>query len=115
VIEYKNEAFRAFAEMMAGIEEEALEMFLSCSPPGPNVLRRFSTAVPAAWSIRKCRHSSIPRPPNPLQLSPAAQPQVTASVTAQGGQPAGHPRSGATILVPCGSGKKFKKCCGQNS
>ncbi len=115
LIEYKNEAFRAFAEMMAGIEEEALEMVFKLQPARPERLKTVFNSRAGRMVHQEVSSFEHSEAAQSAPASPAAQPQVTASVTAQGGQPAGHPKVGRNDPCPCGSGKKFKKCCGQNS
>ncbi|MBO4709700.1 MAG: SEC-C domain-containing protein, partial [Kiritimatiellae bacterium] len=45
--------------------------------------------------------AAAPRAPAPVQGAPAAAPRV-------------QPVVGRNDPCPCGSGKKFKKCCGRN-
>ena len=105
LIEYKREGFELFEAMEARIAKEAIEYLmkvqvaveperiaraadlsdLPLAPPGDGRRRREREAVPSR------------------SFRPAAAPAVTA------------PRAkvGRNEPCPCGSGKKYKKCCGQ--
>ncbi len=117
LIEYKREAFDMFSQMIAGIEDEAVEMVFKLAPPRKEVFRgvfetsRQELVHPAAQKyqpqteqeeIRQPDTSRGERPFAPTQ--PSAKPQSIKS---------GHPKVGRNDSCPCGSGKKYKKCCGK--
>jgi preprotein translocase subunit SecA len=106
LIEYKNEAFSNFSQMIAGIEDEAAEIMLKLQPEKrPQRIKTvFDTSAqqmvhPEAQKFEGQQASQ--QPPQPAQR----QPQAAAAST--------HPRVGRNDPCPCGSGKKYKKCCGK--
>jgi preprotein translocase subunit SecA len=109
LIEYKNEAFNNFSQMIAGIEDEAAEVILKLQPERKpqHVKTVFDTASqhmvhPQAQKFEPAQdpaEASGSRQQPPRQAKPAAA--------------ASHPRAGRNDPCPCGSGKKYKKCCGQ--
>jgi preprotein translocase subunit SecA len=114
LIEYKNEAFHAFAEMMAGIEEQALEMVFKLQPARPERLKTVFNSRAGHMVHQKVSSFENARSQAASSSPSAHNPQVSTSVPSQGGRPAGHPKVGRNDPCPCGSGKKFKKCCGRN-
>jgi preprotein translocase subunit SecA len=109
LIEYKNEAFTNFSQMIAGIEDEAAEVLLKLQPQ--RTQQRVKTVFDTA-----AQHMVHP------QVQKFEQPQSSVDGPAAGGhsgqQPkavsaVSHPRVGRNDPCPCGSGKKYKKCCGQ--
>ncbi|MBT5717643.1 MAG: preprotein translocase subunit SecA, partial [Opitutae bacterium] len=113
--EYKNEAFRAFEEMMVSMRSDvcsgmfrsstniaAFENMLSnlndvARATGPDTsasggFDRFSGGGPGASNSGRSEAPEIPK---------IAVPKVRET-----------PKVGRNDLCPCGSGKKYKKCCG---
>ncbi len=118
LIAYKKEAFDTFSEMMFNIKEEIPKVVFS-STLSPEKLKEFFalSRMPQQYS-----HQEV----SPFQTTRGAaeQPELAeASVASQ--EPQGKPLSSVTPVrreipkvgrnevCPCGSGKKFKKCCGQ--
>ena len=99
LIEYKNEAFNYFNLMVSGIEEEALEMIFKLQPAKPERFR-------GVFSARQ----EMVHPQVALPVSRQEEPDVQASATAI---KSGQPKVGRNDPCPCGSGKKYKKCCGK--
>jgi len=103
LIEYKKESFQMFEAMWQRIEEEIVRYLFLLQPA------RESAAEPA------------PRP-RPSRLSfndPGASPSAFARRESQGGSNAAvktvkrdTAKVGRNQPCPCGSGKKYKKCCG---
>ena len=96
-MEYKLEGFEMFDEMVRLIQEDT-------TPPA--VLHRASTARPPNAS----------RWPSPSQESHGEGPRHISG----GGAPApkmpvhAEKKVGRNDPCPCGSGKKYKNCCGKN-
>jgi preprotein translocase subunit SecA len=84
VIEYKFEGFEMFEEMIKNIQEDAIKMIMHSHPQ--NSIQREKVAEPINAS-----HGSEP-----------SKPVVK------------NDRVGRNDACPCGSGKKYKKCCGAN-
>ena len=109
LIEYKNEAFNNFSQMIAGIEDEAAEVMLKLQPERrpQRVKTVFDTSSqqmvhPQAQKFESGQspaEAAASRHQSPVQAKPAAA--------------SSHPRVGRNDPCPCGSGKKYKKCCGQ--
>jgi preprotein translocase subunit SecA len=96
-IEYQREGFALFEEMQARIDQQVVETLFKFVLPDPR---------PAA------------APPRPAALRPPAAARTPVGRAA--GPPPGGPRPeggppqrvGRNEPCPCGSGKKYKKCCG---
>jgi preprotein translocase subunit SecA len=110
LIEYKNEAFNYFNLMVSGIEEEALEMIFKLQPAKPERFR----------GVFSARQEMV----HPEAALPAARPDSQAQETqapGANGAPgpkavpikSDQPKVGRNDPCPCGSGKKYKKCCGK--
>ncbi len=111
LIEYKNEAFNYFNLMVSGIEEEALEMIFKLQPAKPERFRGvFSTRQEMVHPQAALPQSRQEEPD--VQVSAAtggaARPQATVTSIKSG-----QPKVGRNEPCPCGSGKKYKKCCGK--
>jgi len=127
LLEYKGEAFRMFEEMMNAIEADTIKLLFRVMPimahpaePGP---ARGGDEVGPAPRPTPVLAGGLP------QRRPVggAQEEVHASVSAFSGGAAAaaspgpakarqiirrEPRVGRNDPCPCGSGKKYKKCCG---
>ena len=118
LIEYKNEAFVGFTEMIGAIEDEAVEMIFKLQParPGHEQIRGvFSRgqqqmvhpdAAAAQGPERAKREDTV----GEGRGSPPV-PRMSGQHPAQSEGPV-RPKAGRNAPCPCGSGKKFKKCCG---
>lgn len=104
VTEYKREGFEMFNEMSAGIQEGAVRLMMRAS---------FGTEQP------------MKREEAPKQTEAKKEEVQSYSQTASSGAAAQAPQSnepakrdgdkvGRNDLCPCGSGKKYKNCCGRN-
>ena len=108
LIEYKNEAYAMFQEMIGKIKEEAIEFIFNVHavreerPRGifESVQREFLHPELQPLAARRPEPSGIIPPPS------AAEPTKQAPVQRQ------TPKVGRNDPCPCGSGKKYKKCCG---
>ena len=107
LIEYKHEAFRMFEELMAEINQEILNnMFRSAGS-----LANFESLL--ASLPQQFIHDQIEQfggaggDENDGGMPPEGEIQIT--FVREG------PKVGRNDPCPCGSGKKFKKCCGANN
>ncbi|MFA4989560.1 MAG: preprotein translocase subunit SecA [Candidatus Omnitrophota bacterium] len=109
LVEYKREAFGMFTQMVASIEEEAVEAIFKLQAAHPE---RFSGVFSSV-------HQELTHPEITKLDGPAAE-----QVNGEGFSEAGdvilpkpvrlpHPKVGRNDPCPCGSGKKYKKCCGR--
>jgi preprotein translocase subunit SecA len=85
VIEYKFEGFEMFEEMIRNIQEDAIKMIMHAHPQ--NTIQREKVAEPVNAS---------------LGGDEVKKPAVRSD------------KVGRNDQCPCGSGKKYKKCCGAN-
>jgi preprotein translocase subunit SecA len=105
LVEYKGESFRMFEALFGNIERMAVSLFFRAefAPPPER------QAPPP--SVMKAQHQEVSAfggggAPEPESDSPMHK--ATPVTTAPGGD------VGRNDPCPCGSGKKFKKCCGAN-
>jgi preprotein translocase subunit SecA len=122
LIEYKNEAYEMFVELMSNIKSEVLNnLFRSTSNLSAfneflqNLPQRF-LAPPEAGQPDQQQPPQA-KPPTPPQAAP--QPPAEAKPKEQQislpFQKAEPPKAGRNDPCPCGSGKKYKNCCGRNA
>lgn len=113
--EYKNEAFRAFEEMMVAMRSDVCSgMFRSSTNLAAfeNMLSNLSDVARATGPDTSAsggfdRFSSGGRSsPAAAQQEAPEIPKVATPVVRE------TPKVGRNDLCPCGSGKKYKKCCG---
>jgi len=98
LIEYKHESFKMFDELQRDLARDASGLVFRAQP-----------------------RPHVRKPQRVHEYKPSARLQQAGQAAAQGGE--GKP-AGATVMVadkvgrndpcPCGSGKKYKKCCGRN-
>ena len=102
-IEYKHEGFRMFNEMLGVIEDRVTDtIFKVRLDPGAQAR--------SVWNVSQTKHDEV------------GQFAMTERQRAAGTAPQGerkvkqirleHPKVGRNEPCPCGSGKKYKKCCG---
>ncbi len=104
LVEYKREAFEMFSQMISTIEEEAAEILFKLQPVKPDRMRGVFSSISQNLSHPEVVGFS---PPN-QEVTPQASlqspsPQVNSTNAA---------KAGRNDPCPCGSGKKYKKCCG---
>ena len=93
VVAYKNEGYDMFEAMISDIREETVRMLLSFRLATGDALQRRQVAKETS-----AVHGDA---------SPAADKKPMP-------QPIRHRKIGVNDPCPCGSGKKYKKCCGAN-
>jgi preprotein translocase subunit SecA len=113
LIEYKREAFEMFAQMMSGIEEEAIETLFKLQPVKPERFRGIFSSLPQEFSHPEVEKFERPQEEPvvmgdvrfgaPRLATPPSRPPIKSD----------QPKAGRNDPCPCGSGKKFKKCCGK--
>jgi preprotein translocase subunit SecA len=95
-LEYQREGYALFEEMNARIDTQALELVFKFALPQPRGAEMPRQAAPA-------------RPRS--AIGPLRQPEPAAAAAARpGATPVA--KVGRNDPCPCGSGKKYKKCCG---
>jgi len=105
-IEYQREGFALFEEMQGRVDQQASEALFKFVLPEP---RPADAPRPAPAALRP---PPVARGPlaRPAAAPPGALPRGGPPPDARPGAPA--PRVGRNEPCPCGSGKKYKKCCG---
>ena len=110
--EYKSEAFRAFEEMMGAMRSEVCSgMFRAATNLAAfeNMLSTLSKSAkstgPDSGGTAGFDRFSAPSAPAP-QVDESSAPKVAVPVVREA------PKVGRNDPCPCGSGKKYKKCCG---
>ena len=102
-VEYQREGFALFAETEQRMDEQAAERCSSSrchAPPSPALEARAAgehepaAAAPARTAVARARRGA-------------------ARSAGRGGRGARSGKVGRNDPCPCGSGKKYKKCCGQ--
>src|SRR5262245_33214789 len=109
-IEYQREGYALFEEMNDRIDAQALEILFK-------VQLRDPAETPPAAASRAPERGPAPRaaaaaPARPPAPGPLRQPGPAAAVAARPRSDAERPKVGRNDPCPCGSGRKFKKCCG---
>lgn len=104
--EYKREGFRMFNEMLEAIEDRVTDIIFK-------VHLEAGARARSVWNVRETTHDEVG------QFAMAEQ-QRAAAQAPQGEQKVKQiklekPKVGRNDLCPCGSGKKYKKCCGKNA
>ncbi|MFQ5501329.1 MAG: SEC-C metal-binding domain-containing protein, partial [Phycisphaerae bacterium] len=107
-IAYKKEGFEMFQEMRAAIEDKVTSIIFRARLSG-------ESEVQSRYRIGMSRHSESTN----LGFSGAASADQQAAMQAQGAEKKietirrEQPKVGRNQPCPCGSGKKFKQCCGK--
>jgi preprotein translocase subunit SecA len=119
LVEYKTEAFAMFDAMQDSIKNEiANNVFRSASSLA--AFENFMRALPTQLSGPDLSSgSAYNRPPQPGQQAVASSGggDVVSEAIEQASQPVRRdvPKVGRNEPCPCGSGKKYKNCCGKNA
>ena len=112
LVEYKREGFSMFQQMYASINEEVAEVIFKVRPASPSFrMRGVFSSVPqqmvhndfSGIDSRRAVAQEQAGEAAPEEAPPAAVPIRHAG-----------PKIGRNDPCPCGSGKKYKKCCGKN-
>jgi preprotein translocase subunit SecA len=106
-IEYKQEGFRMFSEMLDSIEDKVTDIIFK-------VRLDSGTRARSVWQAGQTKHEEVSQFEMAEQQRAAAQaPQGEATKVKQ--IVLEKPKVGRNDPCPCGSGKKYKKCCGKNA
>ncbi|HLF19071.1 MAG TPA: preprotein translocase subunit SecA [Candidatus Omnitrophota bacterium] len=112
LIEYKKEGFAMFEMMYATIAQEVAEIIFKIHPVGEAPARPrgvFSSLPQRLVHDEITSLSASARAPVASQPQPAAQASPPKLTPIQSNEP----KVGRNDPCPCGSGKKYKKCCGK--
>ncbi len=110
LIEYKREAFEMFTQMVSSIEEEAVETIFRLQAAKPKEFRGVFSSLsqeflhPEVSRFEEPKEQPAIEPPHRFGPSqPVSVPHTIKSL----------PKVGRNDPCPCGSKKKYKKCCGK--
>jgi len=117
--EYKSEAFSMFEVMMENVKNEiANNVFRSASSLAvfENFLRSLPQQLSAPDMSQGTSFGGTLRSNAPAPAAPPGQSDVVDQAIEAAARPVKRdlPRVGRNDPCPCGSGKKFKSCCGKN-
>ena len=104
--EYKREGFRMFNEMLETIEDRVTDIIFK-------VRLEAGARAQSVWNVSQTVHDEVGQ-------FAMAQRQRAAAQAPQGEEQVKQirleqPKVGRNQPCPCGSGKKYKKCCGKNA
>jgi preprotein translocase subunit SecA len=103
--EYKREGFRMFDEMLETIEDRVTDIIFK-------VRLEAGARARSVWNVRQTVHDEVGQFAMAERQRAAAQaPQGEVTVKQI---KLDRPKVGRNEPCPCGSGKKYKKCCGRN-
>jgi preprotein translocase subunit SecA len=102
-LEYKKEGFRMFEQMLSSIRDKVTDIIFKARLESGESMR-------SVWNISAAHHADYER--FQAQQEAAQQPQgekVAKTIKLE------KPKVGRNEPCPCGSGRKYKKCCGRNA
>ena len=108
LVEYKNEASDAYDRMLDEISENVCRTAVAAK-----FVLRTASRTPAAQKLT-LSGSQSQKPVSPLQR-PQGERHVTDSALKSATVVRTTPKIGRNDPCPCGSGKKYKNCCGRNA
>lgn len=98
LVEYQKEAYFAFEEMIFSIKEGIVDLLFKAKAPAPS--SEAGIFVDSPLNLIHSDYSALNKNSKPVPPAPAnPKPQVL--------------KAGRNEPCPCGSGKKYKKCCGK--
>jgi preprotein translocase subunit SecA len=115
LVEYKNEAYEMFVELMGNIKNEVLNnLFRSTS--NLMAFEKFLQNLPShllgqddPMATRPAGVRLNPQTPATRALEPESEPKIGITLRKEA------PKAGRNDPCPCGSGKKYKNCCGRKA
>ena len=126
LVEYKNEAYTLFADLMDRIKGEiAGRIFRATTSP-----RAYQSFLGDLHRLAQAQHADVAplvggraaaagaaRPAGGESADAGAEAAMNAALSAAHAKPVvrEEPKTGRNDPCPCGSGKKFKKCCGKEA
>ena len=99
LVEYQKESYNAFQEMISGIRENIVETVFKAKPKPPE--EEVSVFVESPKDFVHSQYTPLKRPADEKKRDTDSPPQEKAK------------KVGRNEPCPCGSGKKYKKCCGR--
>ncbi len=114
VVEYRLEGFDMFDQMIDNIRDDVTRFILSAKIQKVTTAEEFNKMInqEANQQARKLGMKK-PIPPRP-KADPVSKPVLTLVDENDAPAEPSAPKVGRNDPCPCGSGKKYKRCCGQN-
>ncbi len=114
LIEYQREAYNMFTEMMGRIKDEIVELVFRMQLVEEKEFRGVFSSLPQKTEHKEFRGLSKEAKAQ-VEQTEGIEPQSEMAAVPEKAEPIRHegPRVGRNDPCPCGSGKKYKKCCGQ--
>ncbi len=104
LIEYKKESFQMFSELLDKIDEEVLSLIFKLQVPEKEVAKRKG----AAQRTREVHQDTTGMGMRLMERQPSDEAKPGKRMPVKVGK-----KVGRNDPCPCGSGKKYKKCCGR--
>jgi preprotein translocase subunit SecA len=101
-IEYKREGYRMFQEMLSNIRDRVTDIIFKARLESSESMR-------SVWNISNAMHAEYDRFQEQQEAAQAPQGERTVKTIKLE-----KPKVGRNDPCPCGSGKKYKKCCGKS-
>lgn len=108
LVEYKKESYRMFQQFMAGIRSEIVNMIFKVRIQMPEQENQTRLSKAAANSIESKEKSQTENSQNARIMRKESKNQAAKNRTVQSKN-----KVGRNDPCPCGSGKKYKRCCGK--
>jgi preprotein translocase subunit SecA len=108
LLEYKREAFDMFGSMISAIEEDAAQGIFKLKPARPERFKGVFSLVHQEFSHPEVGKFEKPQEPLASEVANLTVPKDARKPLQSSG-----PKVGRNDPCPCGSGKKYKKCCGR--
>jgi len=108
LVEYKREAFEMFSQMITGIEEEAVETIFRLQAAKPERFRGVFSSV-----SQELLHPEASMPERPQENTITEETPLESLKVMKPSPQISRAKVGRNDPCPCGSGKKYKKCCGR--
>jgi preprotein translocase subunit SecA len=112
LIEYKQEGFGMFAEMMVDTNRETLKRIFRSNIQQADKRPVVPRPIPGNLKMQHDETAGMGFTAPPHGARQRAQPQATANNQQQRQPVSVGEKTGRNDPCPCGSGKKYKKCCG---
>ena len=105
LVEYKQEAFRMFEQLMKSINAEILANMFRATVATLEQFEQFLANMPQEFIHEELDQFGEPEPQGEIPEEEREQVIITFKREL--------PKVGRNDVCPCGSGRKFKKCCGK--
>ena len=115
LVEYQREGYDMFSRMIESIKDEALEFIFKARPVKEEEVSGVFAQIPQQLlHPESAKVRDLPKEEIPLKAEPQA-PRLAPSSEAPRPFKRETRKIGRNEPCPCGSGKKYKKCCGRNT